>query len=551
MSRRGAWKPVSEGVLLRQSSGRAPGPRPAALLPDIPELREREKKEDRKGGAAPWYLGSGPGVGGLYGGPSVGVGSSLALRSGLLGRMASALAGALGGPGTLLGRFFASSAGRWALGAALAVWAGLLLAVALRTLGGDRAGAPPESPAFSEAPLSTVRVSKGTDRSLDFLVAANKGELPESAAPAPQKPVDAQQAPATPEPGPDSPLAFEEPAPTVQPKAVLRPMGWGRTREGFGMGGGALQASALGSLGALGSRGGANFPSLGSKAGGALERSKPGRLASFRRARQALATRRIGGLRGRSTRAMGQLKLANALSMLGAASDSDQVARSLAGDAFDQAKSAGGELAGVIGGTGVVVPLGGGAPEVGVTPGAPEVPPGVNVTPYQGQVDNARGLGEQAAALKNQGMMMLMMGAMLLMLGIALIAAGAALMAAPPPMNLIGVALMAAGAALAAAGGGMISQGMDMLEQAQRMAQQAKNQGNDIAQRYGQPEQGGIVGQCAQQAADTGVPVDGCAAQNPAGNQQAHGNVRQAVEEEANAGFTLRPAGGPGAAPGK
>ncbi|TBR21344.1 hypothetical protein EPO15_10540 [bacterium] len=525
LTRRGVWKPV-------------PGPAP---LPAIPRLRETEKKEERKGGAAPWLVGGGPGPGALAGGASVRVGNSLAARSDLLGRLCAALSGALGGPATGLGRLFASAAGRWLVGAGLAAWGVLLLAAAARVFGWGHESQAPDTPTFAEPPVSSVRIRPGADRSLDYVAAANKGEILDAPAKTVEKSVPAPELPAAPPPEPaEVPPPADEP-PAVRPKEVLRPLGWGRTREGFGLAGGA-GSSQGGALSALGTHAGVNFPPLGGSAGGAFEGPKAGRLGGLQRARQALATRRLGALRGRSTRAIGQLKLANALSMLGAVSDSDQLARSMASDAFDQKKTAGGELAGVLGGTGVVAPLGSGAPDLGVTPGAPDVPPGVNVTPYQNQVDNARGLGEQAAALKNQGMMLLMMGGMLLMIGLALMAAGAALMAAPPPMNLIGIALMGAGAALAAAGGAMISQGMEMLQQAQQMAQQAKNQGNDIDKRYGQPEQGGIVGQCAQQSADTGITVDACAARNPAGNQAAHGNVHQAVTEEANAGFTLKPA---------
>lgn len=547
MNRRALWKAPAEAASFRRDAPRRPAA--AAPLPDIPALRGKEKKEERKGAAAPWYLGSGPGVGGLYGGASVRVGSSLAARSGLLGRLCAALSRAYGGPATSLGRLFASAAGRWLVGAGLAASTFLLLAAGARFFGWDRAAPPPAAPAFAEAPVASVRIPKGSDRSLSILAAANKGEVADAPAQTAEKPAAAQGVPVAPAPEPEAPLDMEDPPVLGAVKPVLRPVAWGRSREGFGMAGevSRVQAGAAGGFAALGNRGGPAFPPLGAPPGAAFERTKSGRLGGLQRARQALAARRLGGLRGSSARAIGQLKLANALSMLGAASDSDQLARAMAGDAFDQKKTAGGELAGVMGGTGVVDPLGSGAPDVGVTPGTPDVPPGVNVTPYQGQVDNARGLGEQAAALKNQGMMLLMMGGMLLMIGLALMAAGAAMMAAPPPMNLIGIALMAAGAALAAAGGSMISQGKQMLEQAQQMAQQAKNQGKGIEQQYGQPEQGGIVGQCAQQAADTGVPVDGCTAKNPAGNRQAHGNVHQAVEDEANAGFTLKPAAnGPG-----
>ncbi|TPW17828.1 MAG: hypothetical protein FD126_3567, partial [Elusimicrobia bacterium] len=281
-----------------------------------------------------------------------------------------------------------------------------------------------------------------------------------------------------------------------------------------------------GSFGAFGNSGGAAGGAARSKGGIGLEPSKAGKVRGLQRARRALGTRRLARPNGRSSRAMGQLKLANALSMLGATSPSEQTARFMAGDAFDQSPNGGKGVVGLTGG--MLDPLGSGAPDLGVRPGVPDVPLGVNVTPYQNQIDNARGMGDQAAGLKNAGMEMLMMG-------LALMAAGAALMAMPPPANAAGIALMAAGAA-------MMAMGMGMLQKAQDMAQQAKDKGKGIEQQYGQPEQGTIVGQCAQQAANTGVAVDGCAARNPDGNEATHVEVRKATEEEGQAGFKLTPA---------
>lgn len=553
MNRRGNWGRGSEGMSLRRGSTAAPAA--AALpplddrLPPIPELREKEK-EERKGAALPWYTGAGPGAGGLYGtGTTVQVGTSLAVRTDLIGRIAAALSRVLGGPASSLGRLFAGAAGRLLVGSLLAAGALLIIAAAIRYFSRPAQESSAEAPAFVPPVSSKVRIPARADLSLRYLAAANKKEIPDPYAHAPRTPAPEPELPAetAPEPEAARPEAVVPAAPA--PRETLRPLGWGRTREGFAMsaGAGRFQPSAIGSFGAPGGLDAAALRRLGASGGAAPKGSGRGRLSAVRRANRALTSHRLGNLKGNSSRAMGQLKLANALSMLGAMAESDQAARSMASDAFDQRKTVGGALAGVPDGSGIVSPLGSGAPEAGLTPGAPDLPPGANLTPYQGQVDNARGLGEQAAALKNAGMMMLMMGGMLLMIGIALMAAGAAMMAAPPPMNLIGIALLAAGAALAAAGAGLISEGMNMLQQAQQMAQQAKNQGNGIADQYGQPEQGAIVGQCAQQSADTGMPVDACAARNPAGNQQNHANVREAVQAEANAGFTLTPGAGGGA----
>lgn len=510
--------------------------RRGAAPPVIPVLREKEK-EKKRGAVMPWVGGPGPGVGVLSGGGvAVRVGSSLAMRTGLLSRLCAALSRLLGGPGSLLGDLFASGAGRWLVGAALSATALLLIAAAARLLGPEAEAPPVVALPMAEPPSGGVRAEARSDRSLDYVVAPHREDAPQAGARTVEAAVIPKDALIEPAPELEGTQVVDEGPRSARPRPTLSPMGWGRSREGFGMAGGA------GGDGARGSLGGPSLSTMKLSGDAGLQGPKSGKLRGLERARRALSARRVGTMRGRTTRAMGQLKLANAMSMLGAGSPSDQNARSLAGDAFDQTKSIGGGLVGITAGSGIVDPLGNGAPDLGVTPGAPDLPPGVNVTPYQGQVDNARGLGDQAAALKKMGEMLLKMGAMLMMMGIALMAAGAALMAMPPPANAAGIALMAAGAALLAAGGAMMSAGMGMLAKAQQAAQQAKDQGKGIEQQYGQPEQGKIVGQCAQQSANTGVAVDACQARNPEGNEKEHANVKKAVADEGNAGFEFRPA---------
>lgn len=488
---------------------------PPQALPPLPVLREKEK-EKKRGAVLPLYGGAGPGVGVLSGGGiPVGVGTSLAVRTGLLGRLAAVLAGLAGGPATVLGRLFASAAGRWLVGTCLGAAAFLFVAAAARFIGSFQEVPEADFPTMGQPRSADVAIPDRAGRSLDYVVAPEKagaGDAPAKPAPKPHDDFDAP-APTEPEAPEVSPI---EDAGRIGPlRDALAPMGWGGGREGASFGGGA------GTFGAPGGAGGPAGAAARSKGGASLEPAKAGKLRGVERARRALGTRRLARPNGRSSRAMGQLKLANALSMLGATSPSEQTARFMAGDAFDQSPSGGKGVVGLTGG--LLDPLGSGAPDLGVRPGVPDVPAGVNVTPYQNQIDNARGMGDQAAGLKNAGMEMLMMG-------LALMAAGAALMAMPPPANAAGIALMAAGAA-------MMAMGMGMLQKAQDMAQQAKDQGKGIEERYGQPEQGGIVGQCAQQAANTGIAVDGCAARNPDGNVVTHVEVRKATEEEGRADF--------------
>lgn len=511
-------------------------------LPAIPALRGKEK-EEKRGGALDWCAGSGSGSGGLVGGgTTVRVGSSLAMRSGFLGRAAAALSGMLGGPASPLGRLLASAAGRWIMGAFLLVWGALILAAAAKFLGRE---AVTDVPVLLDGPApAMVAATAPASGSLDYVAAANRGEILWAGATKPAQPGEAKDALGK-EP-PQAPAAeekkAEEPPPFKMP-TVRELMGRGLDRDGFAKrfsgDTGRLQAGAFG---APAIKDAAGFALRKTFAGPGLPSPQRGRLGDLQRARRALGATRLGSMRGRTSRAMGQLKLADSLSALGAASASDQGAHALASGAFDQSKPIGGELAGLPGGTGVVVPPGSGAP--GAAPGAPDLPPGANLTPYQGQLNNANGLGDMSAMLKKLGEMLLAIGGMLLAVGLALVAAGTALLAAPPPMNLIGAALIGAGGALAAVGGGLMSAGEQALQRSQDMANQAQNQGNGIAQQYGQTDQGNIVNQCAQQAAATGTPVEACAATNPAQNQQAHHGVQEAVAAEGNAGFALAPAEG-------
>lgn len=495
-------------------------PLPEAPTPEIPVLKEKE--EEKKGGGVPWYAGSGSGAPGLVGGQGIArVGGTMAARSGLLSRMAGVMANALGGPGTFLGGLFAGTLGKWLVLGGLMAWGGLMLGAAAKLSGGWGAAgvAAPGLPSLAGAGSSGIVIDSPKDRSLGYLAGANKGEILWDQG----KPVEKAEAPkdaAAPEEAPplEEQAAPEAPAFEMPDVSALQGAG-GLNRDGF--------VKKLTSDTSQLRAGGAGMPQIKSAGGFELKKTfsprgaPAGKLGGMSRAKRALSASRLSNLRGRSSRAAGQLKLAKAMSAAGQTATTIGDAKTYSADAFDQGKSIGGNLAG-IDGDGIVMPSGGGAP--GLEPGVPDLPPGTNVTPYQGEMDAAKGMGNQAAALKTMGEMMLMIGASLVAMGLALMGNHTTFP--------IGWALLGAGLAL-------IAMGMMMLGMSANMAQQAQDQGKNIDEQYGQKDQGDIVDDCATQATTQGTKTENCQTQKPAQVENPNPNVHEAVEAESNATYTL------------
>lgn len=478
--------------------------------PDIPVLKEKE--EEKKGAGAPWYAGSGSGAPGLVAGQSVGrVGASMAIRNSFLGRMAATMSNAFGGPTTFLGGLFAGTMGKFLVGAGLAAWGALMLGAGARLMGGwGNAPLQSTSPSMAGISGSGIVIDAPKDRSLGFLSGANQGEIlwdqgkqVKADAPKDEAAPETAEAPAGEAVQPETPK-FEMPD-------VSQLAGGGLNRDGF-------VKKMTNDVSQLSGGGG---PRLKDAGGFALKKSfaetklpnaKSGKLGGMSRAKRALSSSRLSNMKGRSSRAVGQLKLAKTMSSAGANSMTASEAKTFSADAFDQGKSIGGNLAG-IDGDGIVVPPGSGIQD----PGVPDLPPGTNVTPYQSDMDAAKGKGDQAAALKQLGMMMLAIGA-------ALVAMGLALMGNHTTFP-IGWALLGAGLAL-------IAMGMMMLGMSANMANQAKNDGKKIADDSGQKDQGQIVDECADQATNQGTKVANCKAVAPDQVTSPSTDVHEAVEAE-------------------
>lgn len=183
---------------------------------------------------------------------------------------------------------------------------------------------------------------------------------------------------------------------------------------------------------------------------------------------------------GRTTRAMGQLKMANDRSFAALGAGSEVGARTFAADAFDQRSSP--NLGSPITGGGMSTdatagPLGSGAPDLT----QPSVGPGMNVTPYQDKVDDAKKGIDKA-------MMMKLLGLALLAMGGIMIAIGKSMGAVPPgPMLVkIGIALIVAG--------------ILMMVMAGKAKNDAQKKAKAVGEESGQKEQGAVINDCADQA---------------------------------------------------
>ncbi len=198
--------------------------------------------------------------------------------------------------------------------------------------------------------------------------------------------------------------------------------------------------------------------------------------------------------RGRSSRALGQLRLAKGMSMLGAGSHGETAAADAAG-AFDQQQPTNGNLSTPSAPQGVVdSPSGGtGAPDTSM-PGAPATAPNTVGDPStQNMLNQIGAMADQAGQMQKKGEMMLVIGMALIALGKYLCGTwiGAT----------IGVAIMLIGAMVA----GM---GYMMEQMASQMAAMAKQMGQQVASRVG-TYQGDVVNYCTDQALQ-GTSVSNC-----------------------------------------
>ncbi|MFA5138715.1 MAG: hypothetical protein WC728_05720 [Elusimicrobiota bacterium] len=496
---------------------------------------EREERRERKGAGVPLYAGSGSsGVLGLGRGAAV-----IGARSWwtLLGptRLAALLSAAFGGEGSLLGSFFASR-----LGAAL-VAAGMLAGVCtlawlgVRLAEGWRQTPPSQEnsmTAFLPAPTNGLLIDKPKNRSLDYLISANKGEIDwdrsEGKAREEAAPVDPSMKVKDVDEGKPADGQTEVKSPDWETLLAQAQKNSGMDKDAFfkkftqstlwANGGGGVQGEKLRD-GLAGFTKTQTFSNLG-----LTKTVKPlsNRLLSSR------GVRSVSTRNARSSRAMGQLKFAKRLSNQASNSYDDTKTKQYATDAFDQGKTISSDGTVSIGDEGITTPLGEGASGVTESEDTDDVPStgdGTNSTPYQSSVDQAKSDTGSAASLK-------MLGTMLIVMGVALAAVGMALMSNPFTVA-IGAAILAIGVALVAAGVACLMMG-------QQKANDAKGQGQEISDQYGQQDQGDVVDECSSEAIADGTAPDSCssAQSDEAGEKAASNDAGEATETESKAAYT-------------
>ncbi|MBI4423179.1 MAG: hypothetical protein HY554_05610, partial [Elusimicrobia bacterium] len=402
------------------------------------------------------------------------------------------LAERLGGQGLLAG-LLASPAGGWAL---LGLSAGVVLGLGA-AVGRRVPRAAPAAAAAASAPLldgvrSGIVIDGPRDKSLQFVARANEGEIRFDDRRAAAAQAEIQSTDVTPE-------GAEPQAPAVEdilagqipglPPGAAEDLAAGR----FGQ-----LSSGLSTVASAKGFGGMDGKIRGGTGGFNLKRPSllpqleaRGRAAALRRQSARSATQGLRRQGARSNLASGQLKLARNMSSAATrAGTREEAASAVAGDAFEQGRTQGGDLAlpamGPAASPGVVVPPGAGAPDPMTMPSVPAIGPIREMTAYQPALDMARNLGDQAGQFRTMGIAMLVLGGVLIAAGIKLL---------HWPTTAIGIALIAAGAAA-------IAMCIMMLSMAQNMSKQAKQIANQIQNAFEQTDQTQIAAEAAQAKAD-------------------------------------------------
>ncbi len=442
---------------------------------DIPDLKEKEK--ERKRGGLAWSGARAPG--GVFQGAAGGVARSAASVAG------GAAGGAQAGVGLLARIAALGLLGKISAAAAVVVMlvgAGLLGSALLRGAAGSSDAGNPSLGGIS----SSMKVrSGGSDR----IGVDSKGEIAfdpvATAAPAGKNVEEAKPA------GEEAPASDASDADRAKEEALAA-----RDRLAHDLSGARLSGSLGGQFGGkniFAGGGSASAPKFGASApkftpkGGKAAPMRPGSV------RASVGARSISS-KGRSSRAIGQLRLAKGMSVLGAQAGSTEGASSGATNAFEQNSGDGGTL-NTAGGPGqtVVSPGTGGGEGVSGGGGAVTVPETFALDSIQAQIDAIRALTKQAQDMKEKGTNLIIIGAVCIVIGIILCAASFG--TAGWGFIILGVMLMYSG--------------YKQLESSKDMADQAKQMGDALAARTGE-FQSAVVRQCVDDAIANLTSVDAC-----------------------------------------
>ncbi len=467
-------------------------------IADIPDLKRKEKERKKAGAAWSGARGAGPGFKGATGGVGAGAGLSadggVGIGAGLWGNLARMLAGAsstLLGKAALLVVALLVSAGAGMLGRSL--------------LGGSNAGlGAPNLGGISDS--MRVRGPRG-----NRLGVASNGEVRFD----PLKPDagqstavnDAAKTPVVAEPA--VPAAVPEALPTKSGSPFGEKMGGGNWGPQNSLAHNLSGAKLSGSLG--GQFGGKNIFSGSGDAkprfSQGLAKVNPAKVGNNKGTLSGIATKRPSYMaaarttsQARSSRALGQLKLAKGMSMLGVQAGTAEGASRSAAAAFDQQKTSGGEMIGPTMPGEKVAPVSNtGAPDL-TMPTAPDAPTGGALDPgLQNSLGQIGNMADQARQMQQQGTTMLLLGAALIALGIYMLHAGWAS---------FGITA-AIGAMLIALGAVFVGMGNSMKNSAKSMADMAKASGAALSAQIGNQQQGKVINNCTDQAL-AGTAVKDC-----------------------------------------
>lgn len=457
---------------------------------DIPDLKKKDK--ERKRGGAAW---SGPrGAASSWRGATGGVARAAAslgeqpAQVGIAARIAQFLAGL-----SALGKL-----------AALAAVAALLGGAALFGYSLLKAGAPGLGAPDMGAISSSLKVRSGGG---DRLAVAGKGEIRFDPLPAvvPAKPQD--------KPAPEA----EAPAPATDALQDAKTALETRGRLEHNLSGAKLSNSLGGQFGGKNIFAGASFaPKFGAAA--AKLAPQKGKLSGMKAkpVKSRASSRNVS--KARTSRSIGQLKMAKGMSLLGAQAGSGESAASNSQGAFDQTKTDGGALTASADGQTVKSDGGtSGAPDFSM----PETPETTDTYAYdpdlQSAMDEIGKMADSARKMKQQGQMMMMAGAALIAVGVGLLFW---------PMTAVGIALIAIGVML-------VGMGYMMVDMAKMMADMAKAMGQIVAAQVG-TVQGDVVNYCTDQALEGTATKDCAAPESVTQSDEFDSSTQQALERQSH-----------------
>jgi len=437
---------------------------------DIPDLKKKEKERKRSGLA--WGGARAPG--GSFQGATGG--AARAAASAASGSAGGVAAGAQAGAGFLAKVAALSLMGKMSAlaGAVVVLGGGGLVGLSLLNGGLGSSGAAMGSPSLGGITSSVKVRSGGNDR----IGVDSKGEIAfdpvAKAKPAEKKaeaPKPAEAAPATDTTADD----------------MAKNVAAAKDRLEHNLSG----AKLSGSLG--GQFGGKN---IFSGSGGKVAAPKFGESApKFAAKGGKISAMRAGGVRasgsgrniskGRSSRAIGQLRIARGMSVHGAQAATAEEAASGATNAFVQNDGDGGSLNAPGAADTSLTPTdlsggaGGGSDDV-------TIPSTAGIGDIQSALDQIKSMIDQAIAMKKMGIMLIAIGLILIAMGVG-----------PFTFWLIPIGI------------GLCLMGYMQLQKAAELAEKAKEMGRQLASRTGD-FQSEVVQECVDQAIASGTSLDRC-----------------------------------------